>query len=85
MMVSTRNLQRLGDGMRNDRMNVLDEEIEAELANDDGSTTRAALASGRILHITREDTPPGHVIRVYPDGREETVHVDRDALAAVLG
>jgi hypothetical protein len=39
------------------------------------------LAAGRPVHILRDDTPPEHVLRVYPDGREELVHVDISCFA----
>ncbi len=44
----------------------------------DGSAARAMLLAGRPVHIRRTDTPPGHVIRIHPNGQEELVHVDSD-------
>lgn len=44
----------------------------------DGSAARGMLQAGRPVHIRRTDTPPGHVIRIHPDGREELVLVDAD-------
>lgn len=43
------------------------------------------LASGRYIHIARDDTPPRHVIRLHPDGREELIEVDWEAARRVLG
>ena len=64
---------------------AFDVEFEREIAEDDDSAAREIWASGEPIHIARDDTPPGHVIRVHPDGREELVRVDLEALAAVLG
>jgi hypothetical protein len=47
--------------------------FEAEALADDDSAARAMLAAGRPIHIVREGTPEGFVIRRYPDGREELV------------
>jgi hypothetical protein len=47
--------------------------FEAEALADDDSAARAMLASGRPIHIRRPDTPAGHVIRRWPDGREQLV------------
>ncbi len=44
----------------------------------DGSAAKGMLHAGRPVHIRRTDTPPGHVIRIHPDGREELVLVDAD-------
>lgn len=44
----------------------------------DGSAARSMLQAGRPVHIRRSDTPPGHVIRIHPGGREELVLVDAD-------
>ena len=52
---------------------------------DDGSEADAILASGKPIHIAYDDTPEGYVIRVHPDGREELVFVDPEALAKTLG
>ena len=71
--------------MHRDPTEVLEMEIEAELMSDDGSATRAMLTAGRAVHIRRDDTPSGHVIRILPGGSEEIVRVDREALAALLG
>lgn len=46
------------------------------IREEDGTAAEAMLASGRPIHIRREDTPPAHVIRIHPSGREELVHVD---------
>jgi hypothetical protein len=64
---------------------AFDAEFEREIAKDDDSAARAIHAAGRPIHITRVDTPPGHVVRIYPGGREELIRVDREALAAKLG
>ena len=51
---------------------------------DDDTASREILASGMPIHIARDDTPEGHVIRVHPDGREELVRFDRAAAAEIL-
>jgi len=66
-------------------IDAFEAEFEREIAKDDDSAAREILASGRAIHIARDDTPAGHVIRVYPDGREELVAVDRERLANKLG
>ena len=43
---------------------------------DDGAAAKTILAAGRPIHIRRDDTPPGWVIRKFPDGREELVFID---------
>jgi hypothetical protein len=70
-----------------DRIDIsaFEAEFEREIAKDDDSAAAAMLAAGRPIHIARDDTPAGHVVRVFPDGREELVKVDREALAAKLG
>lgn len=60
-------------------------EFEREIAIDDDTASREILASGLPIHIARDDTPAGHVIRIHPDGREELILVDRDEAARVLG
>jgi hypothetical protein len=60
-------------------------EFEREIAMDDDTASREILASGMPIHIARDDTPAGHVIRIYPDGREELIRFDRDEAERVLG
>lgn len=43
---------------------------------EDGSAAEGMMAAGGPIHIRRADTPPAHVIRIHPGGREELVHVD---------
>lgn len=52
---------------------------------DDDSAAREMLAAGLPIHIAREDTPAGYVIRIDPDGGEELVRVDPVAVAKILG
>lgn len=63
-----------------DQPTLTPKQFEAEflrnVREDDGTAADAMLAAGRPIHIRREDTPPGHVIRIYPDGREELIYVD---------
>lgn len=60
-------------------------EFDRTAAEDDGGAAAGMLARGRPIHIARDDTPSGHVIRVHPDGGEELVRVDWEAAARVLG
>jgi len=60
-------------------------DFERMALEDDDSEAKKILASGNSIHIAREDTPPGYVIRLFPDGHEELVYVDRLAAAAILG
>lgn len=55
----------------------------AELVPDEGEAVRAHLAAGRFVSYRKPDTPPGHVIRRFPDGRRELVRIDRDGDAVV--
>lgn len=64
---------------------TLDAEFERMALEDDSSAADEILASGQPIHIARDDTPAGHVIRVHPDGREQLVRVDREAAAQILG
>ena len=63
----------------------LEADFDRMAFEDDDTAAREILASGTPIHIARDDTPPVHVIRVYPDGREELVRVDREAAAKILG
>jgi hypothetical protein len=67
------------------RADDLDAEFEREALIDDDSEARRILASGRPIHIARDDTPDGHVVRVHPDGSEEIVRVDWEEAARILG
>ena len=64
---------------------TFEEEFDRLIREDDGSAADEILASGQPISIAREDTPAGHVIRLYPDGREEIARVDREAAARILG
>ena len=57
----------------------LEADFDSLAVEEDDSAAREILASGVPIHIARDDTPPGHVIRVHPDGREEIIRVDREA------
>jgi hypothetical protein len=63
----------------------LSADFDRAAALDDDTASREILASGMPIDIARDDTPDGHVIRVYPDGYEELVKFDRAAAAKLLG
>ena len=62
-----------------------EEEFDRLIREDDGSAADEILASGQPIVISREDTPPGHVIWVYPDGHEELTAVDWEDVRRALG
>lgn len=59
--------------------------LDLAAADGDDTAAREILASGMPIHVAKDDTPAGHVIRVHPGGREELILVDRDAAARILG
>lgn len=60
-------------------------EFERAAMIDDDTASREMLASGMPIHISRDDTPAGHVVRIHPDGREELIRFDWAAAARTLG
>jgi len=52
---------------------VLAYEFETLAACSDEDAAKTMLAKGMPAHFADEHTPPGHVMRRYPDGREELV------------
>lgn len=50
-------------------MEAFEAEFEREIMKDDGTAAEQILASGHPIHVARDDTPAGYVIRVWPDGR----------------
>ncbi|HEX8486117.1 hypothetical protein [Sphingomonas sp.] len=61
---------------------ALDEDFKrrARLASRDAAD--GLLARGRAVSYRENDTPAGHVIRRYPDGRTETVKIDLSTATA---
>lgn len=47
--------------------------FESQLEQDDGTEMRRVLRAGVPVYYTRDDTPPGCVIKEYPGGRKELV------------
>jgi hypothetical protein len=48
----------------------------AQLGCDDGAAARAHLAAGNPIYYREQNTPVGHCIKKYPDGRRELVKFD---------
>jgi hypothetical protein len=49
-----------------------------------GDAARKHLAAGRPIYTRDTDTPPGHVIKTYPDGRCELLQVNDDGSVQVI-
>ncbi len=50
--------------------------IARDLRHGDDSAAREHLAAGRPIVYCDDDTPAGHVIQRYPDGRRELVRFE---------
>lgn len=50
--------------------------LHALTREDDGAAANAHLAAGRPIYYGTADTPPGHAVKEYPDGRRELVRFD---------
>lgn len=50
--------------------------LEAAARYDDGAAARSHLDAGRPIYYGEKDTPPGLVVKEYPDGRRELVRFD---------
>jgi hypothetical protein len=48
-----------------------------ELERTDGSAAREQLAAGFPIYYRKDNTPPGLLIKKYPDGRRELVRFNR--------
>jgi hypothetical protein len=53
----------------------IDEMLDA-LATDDWSAGAEILAQGHPIYYRKKDTPKGHVLKEYPNGRIELIKVD---------
>lgn len=51
-------------------------EFDRSVRDDDDCVSKALLAAGIPIHVRRPQTPAHHVVRIYPDGREELIRVD---------
>lgn len=60
--------------------------IARELRHGDDSAAREHLAAGRPIVYRDDDTPPGHIIQRYSDGRCELLRYEhgRDIVVRVL-
>ena len=59
------------------------EQFESELDKDTGDAAKGHLAAGRPIYYM-DDAYPGQILRHYPDGRRELVHVDAKGQVTVL-
>lgn len=50
--------------------------LERAARHDDGEAARSHLTAGRPIYYGERDTPPGLVVKEYPDGRRELVRFD---------
>ncbi|PJX23381.1 hypothetical protein CAP48_12600 [Advenella sp. S44] len=47
--------------------------FDVRIARDDGAAARAHLQAGRPVYYREDNTPPGLVIKEFPDGRRQLV------------
>jgi len=62
--------------MNNQTPQSLDEDFKRRARVISRDAANGLLARGRTVSYREKDTPAGHVIRRYPDGRIETVRID---------
>lgn len=65
--------------------NDVHEQLWRDLEKIDGDDTAARehLAAGRAIYVAEDDTPPGLLIKKYPDGRRELVRFHRNGYEVV--
>ena len=56
-------------------------ELEQALKTPSDEAARTMLARGRFISYREKETPPGHVVREYPDGTKVTVRIELPAAA----
>lgn len=61
---------------------ALDENFKRRARLTSRDAADGLLARGRAVSYRENDTPAGHVIRRYPDGRVETVKIDLGSATA---
>ena len=66
-------------------LEAFERDFERAIAEDDDNAARALLAAGQFIYVSHDDTPPGYVVRILPDGGQEPVRVDYEQAAAILG
>ena len=57
------------------RLDELERRFEQRAKVPSDIEARRHLAAGRAIPFRERDTPPGHVLRMHPDGRVELVEV----------
>lgn len=60
--------------------------FELEHGEEDEAALRDTLSAGVIAYYAEDDTPPGHAVKHYPDGRRELIRMEhgRDHLVRTL-
>lgn len=56
--------------------NTFDSQLEEALKAPSDQAAKAMLSRGRSISYRERDTPPGHVIREYPDGTKILVRIE---------
>lgn len=59
------------------------EQFERELDSDTGEAAKAHLAAGRPIYYM-DPAYPDQIVKEYPDGHRELVHVDKTGQVTVL-
>ena len=59
------------------------EQFARELDSDTGEAAKAHLAAGRPIYYM-DPTYPDQIVKEYPDGRRELVHVDKAGQVTVI-
>lgn len=57
-------------------LEAMEAEFDRDIRRDDDTAARDRLARGLWITYCEDDTPPGHVVREYPDCRRELRRVE---------
>ena len=61
----------------------LSREIERAVHCDDGLAAKSHLAAGRAIYYG-DPRYPGQIVKEYPDGRRQLVHIDEKSVVTVI-